>query len=416
MSLITDDNLKHAVIAGQGLIISGHTSSFLASETAKPVAGGWIPWGKKDQLGEEIRAMVMSNHIAPSLLDFKTDAVVGQGIIAYKARFENGKEILEPIEMPAEIFDFLEASEMGQEASSALTELACDFAWFESFAVEFKANKTNNKVLRLNKLERTFCRLSAKDSTGKQTLFYGADAKERKAQKIVIPPKNNDTITGDKFARFYAKPTPGYLYYPPASWHGVFDWLEVSNRIPSFKKAGMDNAMGFKYMIKIPNDYFLRLYKDEKRREEEKKAFEQALDEFLTGVDKTQKSLITYFEYDAMGKEKVGVQIVPIEDKTNYEAHLTDDERATSALVSAFRVSPTLANILIDNKLSSGSEILNAFNIHMTLNTHVPRQYLLQPLYEVKKLNGWDKSIRFGFRNIQIQPLEKNPNGVEKAL
>lgn len=380
----------------------------------------WVNWGEDDKTPKKIRDLTLRNHIAPGLLDFKISATIGKGIMLYESIYEGDKEIKTPVK-DAEVEDFLNSNGLGEEHSDRLFEFATDLHWYENMFGEYIFNEAKTKVAKLNHLETYYSRSGPINDDGKvEKIFYGDfyASKVKDIAEISLLTADISKIEDFKYAFHIKKPTTGFLYYPPAVWHSTELWMKVSNGIPVFKASGMANDMRIKYHIKIPNNYFALQYPDDiaAQQKAEKEFFDQ-LDEFLTGEQNTLKSFATFFPIDPItGKELAGVQIVVIEDKVNYEAHLTDDERATSAICSGHNVNPTLANILIGNKLSSGSEIRNAFEIYVGLYTYSFRQLLLKPLYTVKKINKWNPKIKFGFRDIKLETLDINPTGSTNAL
>lgn len=381
----------------------------------------YVYWGKKNTTPKLIRDLTLQNHIAPGLLDFKISATIGKGIMLYQSIYEGDKEIKTLIKNQ-EVEDFLNANGMGDEDSTKLFEFATDLHWYENMFAEFIFNQGKTKIVKLNQLEAYYTRSGKRNELGMVDNVYFGDFYNTKLKEFTpIPVLTEESIKTSgvyKYAMHVKKPTTGFLYYPPAVWHSTEMWMKVSNAIPIFKASGMANDMRIKYHVKVPNNYFESQYpQDIEKQQQAENAFFDQLDEFLVGEQNTLKSFATFFPIDPItGKELAGVQIVVIEDKVNYEAHLTDDERATSAICSGHNINPTLANILINNQLSSGSEIRNAFQIYVSLNTYSFRQLLLKPLYTIKKINNWDSKIKFGFRDIKLETLDVNPTGSTNAL
>lgn len=379
----------------------------------------YVYWGKRNDSPKRIRDLTLANHIAPGLLAFKIAATIGKGIITYESVYEGDKEIKTPIE-DNEVYDFLNENGFGEEDHSKLAELVTDLHWFESGFAQFIMNQAKTKVAKLSNLEAYYTRSGKRNENGDVGNIYFGDFYNAKVKDFTPIPLYNPSLSEipDKFAIHLKVPTPGFLYYPPATWHSSELWMKVSNAIPLFKASGMENDMVVKNHVKIPANYFALQAPD--NAEEQKKIekdFYAQLDEFLVGEQNTRKSITTFYPVDPItGKELAGVQIIPIEDKTNYEAHLTDDERATSAICSAHNINPTLANILINNKLSSGSEIRNAFEIYTGLYSYTFRQLAVKPLYIVKRINKWNPKIKFGFRDIKLETLDINPTGSTNAL
>jgi hypothetical protein len=88
-----------------------------------------------------------------------------------------------------------------------------------------------------------------------------------------------------------------------------------------------------------------------------------------------------------------------------------------SAVGNSYSVLPkTLAAVDTQGKLSSGSEMRNAYLVYMALKTNAIRSLLLQPLLEIKKINGWVGEVEFGFEDIEITKLDSNPTGSQTVM
>jgi len=80
-------------------------------------------WGSKNQLPQEREAILQDNNIVPELIMTKRGIILGQGLAAFRDRYENGSRIREQVEMPAVISDFLETINRERTGAEAAGEL-----------------------------------------------------------------------------------------------------------------------------------------------------------------------------------------------------------------------------------------------------------------------------------------------------
>ena len=63
--------------------------------------------------------------------------------------------------------------------------------------------------------------------------------------------------------------------------------------------------------------------------------------------------------------------------------------------------------------MNSGSEMLNAHNIHQQVKTTIPREVICASINEAIKLNFPEKNIILTFRPIYLVQQEENKKGVK---
>ncbi|MGZ2674553.1 hypothetical protein SD303_22205, partial [Bacteroides fragilis] len=99
--------------------------------------------------------------------------------------------------------------------------------------------------------------------------------------------------------------TPGRFYYSKPYWWSVFvsGWYDFGNAIPIFKKALIKNQMALRYIVYIKEDFWGKLYADEKITNEADQAvrretFLQDMNDFLAGEENAGKGFVSHFRYD----------------------------------------------------------------------------------------------------------------------
>ncbi len=128
----------------------------------------------------------------------------------------------------------------------------------------------------------------------------------------------------------------------------------------------------------------------------------------------------SYRVHGPSGKEFGGIKITPIKYDMKDEALIRLFDKSNEANMSSQGVHPTLANIQTQGKLSSGSEIRNAFLMYVAIKTPVPRRILLKPLHQVRRMNGWNQKYPnikgFMFKDIEIQKLDVEKTGKSEVI
>lgn len=224
-------------------------------------------------------------------------------------------------------------------------------------------------------------------------------------RNIVKSVKENKAFT--KFIYPVSYPTIGQTYYQLAHWDGlrVSGWLDIASKIPEFKAALLTNQMTIKYLIRIPNHYWLSVYPkwsdlDETQQAEKKKLKLNEINKSLTDVENTGKSILNEVGYDPMTKEKLpGWEIEVIDDKTKAGAFLEDSQEASAHKMRALGLDNSLVgNLMTGNGMGagSGSDKRIAWNIYMA-KIRPYRRIMLAPLLFAAEFNGWKDQFP-GFR------------------
>ena len=117
-------------------------------------------------------------------------------------------------------------------------------------------------------------------------------------------------------------------------------------------------------------------------------------------------------------KELTGVvEIHPIANNLNDTSYNNILQQSNSNVPANFGISSTLAGIERSSQLSSGSEVLNQYNVHLAINVPQPRALILQAIEIIFELNGWsekyaDQYDYIGFEDIQLGMQQESKSGI----
>lgn len=405
-----------------------------------------MKWGSKNDLPQVMEALVTANNIVPALIGTKRNILTGNGLMAYTERYEKGqdgqmKKIREEVAMPPEAKAWMDGEdwENGSNFYEYMEAAAGEFVKHSLIIPEVvRYKRDGQKIKSLEVKECKWMRAARKvDGRVKQWYWSGHwTQKERNADSArqhkdikVVP---LDIYTGEKAKQGrFILPVGDYLfndgYYPIPTWRGSKDWIEMANFIAPFHKANLQNGYNIRWHCEIASDYFFdyEAYNlcatDEekaavlKTAAEKEQAFMDDVNKFLAGIANAGRTVWTKFEFDkALGKEYPGVKIKALEYDMKDESLLKLFERSNTANISSQGIHPTLANIETAGKLSSGTEIRNAFLMWLIINTSTPRKMMLKPLELVKKVNGWPADIHYAIRDYELTALSSNDAGMQE--
>jgi len=387
----------------------------------------WAFWGESDDRPQKILEVISKNVVASSGLEWLVNAFYGGGLVTYRKKIENGKELLNREDFP-EFEDFKNQNFFDE----ILENLITDTLFFGMKVPEFYLGrgKYAKKIVKINALDTSFSRWGKMDPARRKInkLYYSAQFPDAKPEQIDWSPVF-DIRHPYKYQKFVYRSRyvgPGRIYYPKRAWHSIIDsgWIDISNNIPTVKQNLLKNAMSIKYHIRIPKSYWSDKYKnwDKLTPEDQKKLRQeemQRMNDFLTGKDNVMKTFFSHFAVDRRtGKEIPGWEIIKIDNSIPDGTMTIDQAEANAMILFALNLDPTLKGAgLPNNKQSagSGSDKREAKEIFVS-NLGLQRRRFLDWLYFLRKYNEWDAEMEFGFKDTILTTLDKNPTGTQKSL
>jgi hypothetical protein len=198
--------------------------------------------------------------------------------------------------------------------------------------------------------------------------------------------------------------TPGY--------YGALPWIRLANTLAPLLANYNKNAAAIKYHIESPQEYWTEAEDRLKARcqSEGRPYTRDVLDKFqdevfsafgsnLTGLRNPGKFFHTKTFWDDEARNFAGwkVHVLKQEVKEYIDAQIIIANKADSAATSGFGLHPSLSNIMVDGKLSSGSEQLYAGKFFISAETAIPEWVLFNDLNTAIELNWPDKKLRIGF-------------------
>ena len=388
-------------------------------------------WGKDNNLPHYREQLIADNNIVAILLQTKRDINFGTGPFAYKKMdvSDDGRINIKEVPMPDDAAEFFDRNNI---EDYFLDSFKNEFIHCNIFTEFTRTNEL--KIDRIVNHDCKYVRLGEQNDLGKIINSYVSGSwatKEYQKEGICeydreifpVPMYNgtNEQIqfmlhTGDRFLN------DGYYNSP--TWFGSREWIELANLVPQWHLSNIKNGYTIRFHIQIPKGFFdvqaegstpEAIAKAKKSSDERKKQFTDDVNDILAGVSGAGRTLFTTYDVtNILGKKWPGVIIEPINVDIKDSAMLELFDKTNTAIISAQGIHQTLANIETAGKLSSGSEMRNAFNVYEGTKTTIPRKNILKAINLVKKINRWNPEIFFGFGSPELTTLDENPTGINK--
>lgn len=380
----------------------------------------WARWGNDNDYAQRLIDAVMADPAA-ALLEKRRAMHWGRGLMFFKKRVENGKEIIEPVadeDIPSEIEEFF----FRNDIPNFFQGVIADFEWWHSYCVQYITNNTG-KIIEVKWQRMKDVRPEKRNpKTGKIDKYYLSGMwPEPREEEVATIPAFERMGSGSGLYR-HQLVSIDKDYFPQPAWHGITRWLYIAGKIPRWVLANIDNSINLKYHVKIPLAYFLQRHPLEvyKNSEERNKAIQddedslyKKIDSYLAGEKNVHKAFYSKVAMDDQGKPIPGWEIIPIDNKIQDEAWLRAYGTASMAITSGVGLSPSIGGQVLPNGLGSGSgsDLREQFNFYMQVMTAQPRQTTLEPWEIIKRRNKWPKDLHLGYRDVVLQSTDQNKSG-----
>jgi hypothetical protein len=407
-------------------------------------------WGNNNDAPTKREELLRALGITGALLATKRNMTVGLELFTYKNRYEKNAKgemvvIRDEVPMPDDIKVFYKLSggkKYFRQASQELFKHANIFTEFIPDGVTASGTATANMFSHCKVQPCRFIRAEQMNEEGKiENFYWRGDAWQARsdegrtflAKRIAAYdedlPLEEQNMDGFIFHTGEDLFSDEYYFIP--SFEGLYEVMGIALRFPKLHKSNLTHGLGVRQHAEFNSDYFDQMSVetaqdteggttegsklDADLKIEKGTSLVDTVKEFLSGEENFGKTLITEFTFDeATGKEISDVKINAIKGDIKDEALIKLMEAIYKMIISGFQVHPTLANIETAGRLSSGTEMRNAYNMWIAVHASTFRDILLEPFYLAKDLNGWDADIEFGFRDAVMTTLSDEPTGQKK--
>jgi len=377
-----------------------------------------MSWGITNDLCDLREALIEDNNIVPQLLKTQRNIMMGSGIFFFNELQEEGKRKIIEVDPGEEVRSVIESL----EEDDFFEDLTNDFVKSALAYVIFKNN--GNKKYTISTIKSRYIRPVEMNSDGIVDTFLRCGDWKKKENVAAIASYKAVKKAEIRPLQFIHKIKDDFLgneYFPVPTWWTGHKWIEIGNKVPEFHSFNLENQYFTPLHIEIQKGYFYqgnlvkmgKLTETEAREAEglARNNFLETVDKVLAGTKNAGKAVWTEYSLSEMKKEYGGIKFNELKIPRGDEALLELNKSADAANISGTGVHPSLAAIMTGDSLSSGSEIRNALDMYIITQALLSRKQLLKPLNILKRLNGWDSKLKFGFRDVQLTTTDKNPTG-----
>jgi hypothetical protein len=415
-------------LGSSGAKATGKQAGAAATNSVERGTSGLVaPWGPGNDHPQRVMADLGKSTILNPVLDWKTRATYGQGIVYGKVvdYKEDGSEVFKRVKDPVvkEFFQKSNLTRYGMEGLQGLHYFAMAFP-------ELVISNDRSLITSLAIQDTPFCRFSTPKPNLPVPEWVYISANWPAAQPDdgyttrvpVLDPYGNvvqslrEDTRGFKYIYPLALPSPGHALYQLAPWNVIRNsrWFDVTLAIPEFKIQLFKNQLTIKYIIEADVRYWAWKYPDwaDKKESERKSIISSELEAFektMAGTDGAGKSIMSVTMPDPQnpGNTIKVFSVTPVDDKIKSGLYIEDSQEASSHFYTALQVDPTLVGISPGKEMGagSGSDKRVAFNMFVATHTFHQDQ-LLEVLNLVRDYNGWDPDLEFRFLTPQINTLD----------
>lgn len=312
-----------------------------------------------------------------------------------------------------------------RKLANFLWQIATNFFTYGNYFAEYVLSKGDKTIADFNCIDCHYVRAEKNYSNTGITNYFIAnfdaitDTQTYSSFTNTIPAY--DESNPKKYAKFMLHgkiPTPGNPYYGIPVWVGGVEQMLLRKRITEYYSRGLDNGFNVKYLIKIHPEFY-KGCKTQEERDDKKAALVGALNDALTGAKNANRTVAVDMVVDHQIKQLNGVvEIEPIANNLSDSSYNNILQQTNGNVPANFGINSLLAGIERANQLSSGSEVLNQYNVHLAVNVPQPRMLILQAIELIFEVNGWAEKYAtkydyLGFEDIQLKMQEENKMGTE---
>lgn len=382
-------------------------------------------WGDKNTIPQDREQLIADNGILGELIKTKRDFTLGNGIVAYRKEWVDGKSKKVYVPVPEEVQAFWDAIDV----NSFLLKQAKNLLTHAQMFTEYIRAEKSNKILSMRAMECRHIRAGVQDAAGDIPEWYWSGHWHKLNDPAARIKKVPNYRAAEKQKKFITRLGDDLVfddYYYSPTWWGkqVIMMTKVANIVPEFHLNNVQNGYAIRFWIEIPKDYFFdstaKAQTPEardsalKNATEKKRKFKETMDEFLKGPENAGGTMFSEYEINkALGKDFPGIKIHTIDYDIKGDELLKLYDAAMKTVIAAQGIHPTLANVDTAGKLSSGSEMRNAHAVYQKTKTPTPRALLLS-LFDLPKMeNNWPKDVFYEFEDVEIVTLDESKTGTQ---
>ena len=368
------------------------------------------PWGEDNLFPDTLIDIVYGNNLLPGLTEFKEDMMYGQGL-----RFvdSQGNEAKDPA-----LLEWLDSWDYDAWIQSQIADYVVTYNCFGQFI----KTRDGKRISHIEHVPAEECRCTVMKQNRVEHIIV-ADWQYKEQDFVAYPvfdPRKPLQQQADITMYHAFRKSTGYKYYGMPRYVGALQyWIPLLNRIPEYHLSMIRNSLNALFHVEIPYDPLEKMRQSRGWTQEQLSQWidrkVNELEDMLAGSSNAGKTFYSFATKDPNSNTLFSWKITPIDNKAKQlsEGYLKLFNDGNQAITSAMQVQPSLACIQLGDKLSSGSEVLTAYNRHMQPRTQVPRKVVLAAMNTVLKVNFPGLDVRAEFDNVLLVHQDKDKTGVD---
>ena len=393
-----------------------------------------VPWGADNNLPKNMRRILEKNNLAPGILERKLGLIYGQGPMLYTLEVQENERVQNWIQ-DEEIQDWLDS----WDYRGFIRHMLMEYNHLKGCFVKYHSGK----AVRLGKpwihslecVPSADCRLvwpknDSRNMDDIEDIMVGDfDAYTNPSYKLYPVFDKWHPARHEVAMKYHSMRSFGRNFYSISSFYGSVPWMADANALPEIIAYLNNNMIAAAYIVHVPQGYW-----QEKREvivekhpdfseaqitrmlDDVKETLAQQIAEVMAGKNNAGKFFMCVDFIDIDGHEQ-SWKIEPIEMNIDkYIDALAKISRiADSSTTSGLGLNPALANIIIDGKGDSGSQMLYALKLFYGADTQIPEDIALEAINDAIRINFPQKKGVFIGLYRKVINKEDNVTAGERA-
>jgi hypothetical protein len=378
--------------------------------------------------------LLTNNPLVLGLIITKCDILRGRRLALFDKNEKDSKgrpAIVELDEYP-EIQDFYEYNDLNQWAYDAFMHHETVANAFSEGIFSKGSSQNDRQLIELATITPECVRAVRDKGVRKRIHHYGVSAQwsggiiQKEVERIPAYDRKAFYNANREFQRsghpnsvmFHMKRNlPHFPIYAVPRWYGARHWLETQNMVPIFHKSNLANMFGLRMQMNISRASIERMMAAGDGTAGSTYTEKEVLNKlaadstkFFTNPNNAGKSLASAYELDDRGNVIKDLFFDKISVDMNDSAYSGLDSMMSQSVTSSMGTSPSLAGVITNNNLPSGSEQRYAWNIEVVKGAYI-RDLILQPIRFAHKYNQWPSNLEWGFEQDVMVTADQDANG-----
>lgn len=384
-----------------------------------------VPWGKSNNLPKQIRDLLEKNNLGPGILERKTGLLYGQGPMLYRNAISDNERVQEWLE-DSEIQEWLDSWDYRKYIRDVFVEYTHLNGHFTKYYPGKFVRIKKPWISKLECLHSADCLLCWPENNSRRLedvrhILTGDLDHYRNMRLFPVFDKYNP-VEKETAIKYHSMRSFGRNMYSISSFYGSIPWLQNANNIPEIIKYLNENLIAAAYIIHEPAEYWAQKREDimaihpewdDAKIYNEMELLKDQITKQIADVMAGRKNVGKFFtciDFVDPDGNKMEWKIEPIEMNVDkyIEAQTKISRIADSSTTSGFGLNPALANIIIDGKGDSGSQMLYALKIFYGADTQIPEEIALEAINDAIRINFPNK--KGVFMGIYRKVINKEDN------